>query len=489
MKMLSGLDGAFLHLETDETPMHVASLHLFEAPRGTAERVAAALKRQVASRLHLAPIFRRKLAAMPLQLSNPVWVHDDHVDPDHHVQRLRLPRPGTLAQLEDCAARLHAERLDRSRPLWRAVVIDGLNSGQVALYIQIHHAVLDGQAGALLAQLMFDPTPKRRTVRRADAGKGEPAEHPGVGTLAVAALKHDAVQLLELVRNLPDVVRSLGGLAMAAASGDGPRLGENLAFGPKTVLNVPITSERGFAALSLPLDSLKRIAAGHDAKLNDVVLALCSGALRRWLGVHGGIPKKPLIAAMPFSLRIPGNAEFTTQATMTLVNLETHIGDPVKRLHAIRDAADAAKALARRVKGIVPTDFPSIGTPWVLHALASLYGWSHLAGAVAPIANLVVSNVAGPPATLFAAGARMSAYWPISIVEHGLGLNLTVMSYDGSMGFGFTTARSAVPDAHELTRALAASFDELVEKTRSRPPAKSPAARRQAVRSARSAVA
>lgn len=463
VQALSGLDGAFLHLETPDTPMHIGSLHLFDLPAGYRGDFHAKLKRQMAGRLRLAPIFQRKLAPMPLQFANPVWVHDDAVDLDHHVQRISLPPPATLAQLEDCAARLHSELLERDRPLWRLYVIDGLDTGQVAYYFKVHHAVLDGQSGALLAAALFDLTPKPPAMRRVRHPLREPAEHPDMRQLAAAALSHDLGQYIKLVRHLPDVVRTLAGLIGVAGKGGGKgRLRQNFAFGPKTALNVPITGERGFAALSIPLDTLKHLAAAHDATVNDIVLALCSSALRRYLARHGGIPRKPLIAAMPISLRAAGSIEFTTQATMSLVNLQTHIADPIKRLLAIRDAAGAVKELSGRARGILPTDFPSIGVPWLLQTLASLYGRSRLASVVVPIANVVVSNVVGPQVPLYAAGARMRTYWPMSITEHGLGLNLTVMSYAGAMGFGFTTARSAVPDARLLTQALGAALDELV---------------------------
>jgi diacylglycerol O-acyltransferase len=471
MKALSGLDGSFLHLETAETPMHVGSLHLFDLPAGFRGDFHAAIKRQMKARIHLAPIFTRKLAPMPLQFANPVWVEEDKVDLDYHVQRIMLPTPGTQAQLEDCAGHLHSELLDRSRPLWRLVVIDGLQTGQAAYYIKVHHAVLDGQAGVLLANALFDLTPKARPARGASAH----AEHPGMAELAAAALKHDAGQYIKLIRHLPDVVKTLVGLFRAAPGQTKGQLGQNFSFGPKTEINVPITSGRGFAALSIPLDQLKELAAAHEAKLNDIVLALCGGALRRYLARHGGIPKKPLIAAMPISLREPGNTEFTTQATMSMVSLNTHVADPLKRLRAIRDAAGAVKALAKRAKGVLPTDFPSIGVPWLLHGLASLYGRSGIAGAIPPIANVVISNVPGPQLPLYVAGARMATYWPMSIVEHGLGLNITVMSYAGAMGFGFTTARSAVPDARELSAALLEALDELVAKSR-------PVSRKRAVR-------
>ncbi|HSC62306.1 MAG TPA: wax ester/triacylglycerol synthase family O-acyltransferase [Caldimonas sp.] len=467
MKALSGLDGAFLHLETPETPMHVGSLHLFDLPPGYRGDFHANIKRQMKSRIRLAPVFTRKLAPMPLQFANPVWIEDDQVDLDHHVHRIELPRPGTQAQLEDCAAKLHSEPLDRNRPLWRLYVFDGLESGQAAYYIKVHHAVLDGQAGVLLAQALFDVTAKPRQVPR---GVGAQGENPGKVALAAAALKHDVGQYIKLLRHLPDVVKTLAGLFRGAPGEAKGRLGQNFSFGPKTPLNVAVTGERGFAALSIPIATLKALAQAHDAKLNDIVLALCGGALRRYLARHGGLPKKPLIASMPISLRKPGNTDFRTQATLSLVNLNTDVADPLERLRAIRDAAGAVKALAQRANGLIPTDFPSIGEPWILHALAALYARSSVGGAVPPIANVVISNVAGPQVPLYAAGARMATYWPLSIVEHGLALNITVMSYAGAMGFGFTTARTAVADARELPAALLEALDELV--ARSRPAAR-----------------
>jgi WS/DGAT/MGAT family acyltransferase len=482
MTPLSGLDGAFLHLETPATPMHVASLHLFDLPPGDRGDFHDRIKRLMAHRLHLAPIFERKLAPMPLQFANPAWVHDAHVDLDYHVQRVTLPAPGGQAELEDLAAQLHGELLDRSRPLWRLYVIDGLPSGQAGYYIKVHHAVLDGQAGVLLAQALFDVTAKPRVVPQPQRGGARHEdEHPGQAALAAAALKHDAAQYIKFVRHLPDVVRTLGALVMAGAArgahaaqgaqGTPARaastagFGQNFAFGPHTALNVPIGGERGFCGVSLPIAALKQLGAAHDAKINDIVLALASGALRRWLAHHGGIPGKPLVAAMPISLREAGNTEYTAQATMSLVNLHTHLADPLKRLAAIRDAAGAVKAVARRAKGILPTDFPSLGLPWLLHGLATLYGRSGLAGAVPPIANVIVSNVPGPQVPLYAAGARMRTYWPMSIPEHGVALNLTVMSYAGEMGFGFTTARNAVPDARMFGRALMQAYEELVVAT------------------------
>jgi len=486
MKALSGVDAAFLHLETPQTPMHIASLSLFDLPAGYRRHFYAEVKRGLAKRLHLAPIFRRKLAPMPLQFANPVWVDDD-VDLDYHVQRVTLPAPGTFAQFEDCAAGLHAELLDRSRPLWRLCVIDGLESGQVGYYLKAHHAVLDGEAGVLLARTLFDTTPRPAPMRGVRRGPAVPAdEHPGVVELAAAALRHDAGQYIKLLRHLPDVVRTLAGMFGGSRgnvtpprgrseTAGGGKLGQNFVLGPRTPLNVQITAERGFAALSLPLATLHSLAEAHAVTLNDVVLALCSGALRRYLANHGGIPKKPLTAAMPISLRAAGDTEYTIRATMPLVNLQTHIADPLRRLRAIHEAAGAVKAMVRQAKDVVPMDFPSIGVPWLLQGLAALYERSHVADVMPPLANVVISNIRGPEVPLYVAGARMSTYWPMSIVDHGLGLNITVMSYAGALGFGFTTARAAVAEPHLLTQALAAACDELAAK-----PQRARAARRAA---------
>jgi len=170
---------------------------------------------------------------MPLQFANPAWIHDDAVDMDYHVQRITLPAPGTLAQLEDCAGRLHSELLDRSRPLWRLYVIEGLETGQAGYYIKVHHAVLDGQAAVLLAQALFDVTPRPRSVPR-PRGKNIPvAEHPGLAELAAAALKHDAGQYVKLLRHLPDVVRTLAGLFGKSESAGRGGLTQNFSFGPE----------------------------------------------------------------------------------------------------------------------------------------------------------------------------------------------------------------------------------------------------------------
>jgi WS/DGAT/MGAT family acyltransferase len=227
------------------------------------------------------------------------------------------------------------------------------------------------------------------------------------------------------------------------------------------LFNVAITSERSFATASIPLAEVKAIAERHGATVNDVVLALASGALRRYLARHGGAPARPLVAAMPVSLRSAGDDAYSTRATMVLATLATDLADPVARLAAIHASANAGKVLTSRARSVIPTDFPSLGAPWLLGAISSVYGRAQSLAAFPPLTNVVISNVWGPQSPLYLAGARMLTYWPVSIVMHGLGLNITVQSYCGSLDFGLIAARRTVPDMAPLVRALHAAHDEL----------------------------
>jgi diacylglycerol O-acyltransferase len=463
MTPLSGLDAAFLYLETPETPMHVGSVHVCVLPRHQRAEFFKRARRHVEDRLPLTPVFRRRLATVPFEFANPMWVEDRPVDLDYHFRRVVLPKPGTLVTLEARVATLHSELLDRERPLWMFYLIEGLASGQVAWYSKVHHASLDGAAGVLLANALLDPTPEPRKRPRPCQRPLEAT--PGPGRVVGAALRNSAGQYAKLLRHLPELVRVLGGL-VGAASSESPdsgsaatRRGHTLS--PRTVFNVAITSERSFATASIPLAGVKAIAARHDVTVNDVVLAIASGALRRYLARHGGAPERPLIAAMPISLRAAGDSEYTTRATMVLANLATDLADPVARLAAIHASAGVGKALTSRARSVIPTDFPSLGAPWLLSAAASVYGRAQSLAGFPPLANVVISNVWGPQSPRYLAGARMLTYWPVSIVTHGLGLNITVQSYCGSLDFGLIAARRAVPDIDKLVRALHAAHDEL----------------------------
>jgi WS/DGAT/MGAT family acyltransferase len=460
MKPLSGLDALFLHLETPETPMHVGALHLLAPPPGDARAYVAAVRRHVAGRLHLSPVFTRRLVPMPLALANPVWVRADTVDLRAHVRHVTLPAPGTFAQLEATVARLHARLLERDRPFWLLYVIEGLASGELALYTKIHHATLDGAASVAFAHALLDTTPKPREVPASE----HPAqgERPGLGQLLGTAVRTTAVQAMRAVKELPELARVLTALVARSDATPAPTVrGASFRFAPRTPLNVSIGRARAVATLSIPLSAIARVADRHQVTVNDVVLATVSGALRRHLASHGGLPAEPMVAAVPVSLREAGNTDATTLATMSRMGLATDVVDPLARLHAIHAGSGRTKSLTRELRSIIPTDFPSLGMPWLFGAAAALYGRARLADRIPPLANLVVSNFPGPPAPLYLAGARLLTWWPLSIVEHGLGLNVTVQSYAGSLDFGVVAARDALRDPAAFAAAMREAFAEL----------------------------
>lgn len=480
---LSGLDAAFLHIETPEMPMHVGGLHLFELPAGYRGDFHEDVKRHIAQRLHLAPAFTRKLVKMPFDLANPVWMQDQDVDLDYHVRRIVLPRPGSIAQLEAYVGRLHSSLLDRSRPLWEIYVIEGLAGGKAAMYSKLHHAAVDGQAAVELARVLFDTAPAGRDIEP-PAGEAIEAE-PSVRELLAAGARNSIAQFGKFARMLPALAK--GGAKLAAAGLLPRNLGgtglPKFSRGPRTPLNVSITNQRNFATTSVPLADVKLVSKTLGATINDLVLAICSGALRRWLDAHGGIPEKPLAVAVPFSLRADGDASSNNQVSMMFADLATHIADPAERLAAIRASMLRGKQIAASLQGGIPTDFPSLGAPWLVSGFAALFGRSHLADTLAPIANVVISNVPGPQVPLYLAGARMTGHFPVSIVVHSIALNITVQSYCGAIEFGLTACKRAVPDLAKFKEHIEASAAEYAQLARGAAP--EPAAPAKKTRSAR----
>ena len=466
MNHLSGMDASFLHLETPETPMHVGGMHTLELPAGYKGDFYEDFKQHIANRLHISDVFTRKLALMPFELSNPVWVEDDEVDIDYHIRRVTLPKPGTHQQLEQYVARLHSSLLDRSRPLWEFFVIDGLEKGRVALYTKVHHAGIDGQAGVALATAIMDVTPEPRAVRPPRQQRRSHGYQLGMAELASAAISNTFAQYVKLVKTFPDMARALQSVVMPQPGPDGKRTW-NLAkdiklLGPKTLFNVAITNQRAYAGRSISLAETKQIGKRFGVSLNDVVLATCGGALRRYLSEYNVLPKKSLTAAVPVSLREQGNTDANNQVSMTVMTLATDVEDPVERLQVINVSSAAAKTLMGNFKAAIPTDFPSFGAPWLISGLASMYGRSGLANALPPIANVAVSNVPGAQMPLYVCGARMLSYFPVSIPTHGVALNMTVQSYNGSLDYGLIACRRAVPDVADLADFLVEEHRKLL---------------------------
>ena len=477
MHHLSGLDASFLYLETPETPMHVGGLNIVELPAGYEGDFLDDFRRHIGSRMHLAPVFQRKLVNMPFEMANPVWVDDDDVDLEYHIRSTVLPKPGNRAQLDKLVGRLHSSLLDRSRPLWEFYVIEGVQSPpdappgtrHVAFYSKVHHCALDGAGGIVLANAIMDTGPVPRHVRAAPARRSMPSDNYGVAELALAGLKNTAQQTAKLVRTLPALAGTLVGVLRAsrelAKTHAADRPAKTNWFAPRTPINVAVTNQRLFSSFSLPLDEIKHIAKGNGASLNDVVLAICSGALRHYLADLGCVPDYPLLAGVPVSLREAGNTDLNNQVSMMRVSLASTITDPLERLQAIRQSSSAAKATSASMKSVTPTDFPSLGAPWLISGLASLFGRSKLANNMPPLVNVAISNVPGPKFALYLAGAKLLTYYPVSIAVHSVALNVTVQSYGGLLDFGLTACRKALPDLPELAKLMQAAHQELLELT------------------------
>lgn len=458
MRHLSALDAVFLHLETPETPMHVGSLMVLEKPKGKTGAYGA-IREHIAKRMHLAPVFSRRLGVMPADLANPVWLDAHEVDLDYHIERVKLPAPGTEAQLEATVAKLHAGTLDRDRPLWKFTVIEGLKSGEVGFYAKIHHAALDGQGGIAVAQALLDTERSPRPRPRAEVAA--PRMKPSAARMLGAALRNTVAQYGKIAGAVPQAVKAAG-RAGAVALGSAELRRKGIALGPRTRLNTAIGRRRAFVATQIPLGEAKAIARHFDVKLNEVLLAICAGALRRHFAGDKAALAKAMIGAVPVSLRAPGDTTQANYVSMMLVGLATHIADPRKRMAAIAAASTRAKMLAGSMKGAIPTDMPSLGIPWLMSRVMPLYRKAVAADRIPVIANVVISNVPGPQVPLYLAGAEMKAYFPVSIVTHGLALNITIVSYNGSLDLGLVACKDTMPDLRRFARHLQAAHRELL---------------------------
>jgi WS/DGAT/MGAT family acyltransferase len=481
MKQLPGLDASFLHLETPQMPMHVGALHNFELPAAYRGDFLADMRAHMAERLVLAPALRQKLVKMPLNLSNPVWV-DDEPDLEQHIVGIKLKKGSGQAELEAQVGKLHPVLLDRSRPLWKFHVFTGLKDGpggtkRFAMYTQLHHAAVDGQAAVALGQAILDLSPAGREVDQQRHGSVR-RERSALDMLR-GALGNQLGLVMDAVKAIPGTVGVLsqmagqkvgdtaGGTVAAVASrlkGQGAaakgRSVSNLALAPRTRLNTTVSDTRAFASISLPLAAINATRRKHKASLNDAVLMICSGALRRNFLKHGPLPRKSMVAGVPISTRAKGDTSSNNQATMTIVSLGTHIADPAKRLAHVLAATAAMKANMGAMKSLMPTDFPSVGVPWLMAGLSSLYEKARVADRIPAVANVTISNVPGPTVPLYMAGARMLTNYPTSIVVHGVALNITVQTYDQSLEFGLIACGEAMPEVAELAGHVQAAFDE-----------------------------
>ncbi|HWH28472.1 MAG TPA: wax ester/triacylglycerol synthase family O-acyltransferase [Mycobacteriales bacterium] len=465
MQQLTGLDAAFLAMETKSVFGHVGSVIVLDPGTAPEPLTLQRLTALIEKRLHLIPPFRRRLAEVPFGLDQPYWIEDPDFDIEYHVRELALPEPGDDKQLAYQAARLHARPLDRTRPLWELYLIHGLQDGRKAIYTKVHHAAIDGVSGNDVLAAVIDLTPEGRPDE--EPPPWECDDVPGSATLLAKSAVSLAMQPLRAARLTYGLARSVPRLATSPARPRLPvvdrllRRDANVVLNtaplraPSTPFNRPIGPHRRWAFCTVPLADVKAVKKAAGCTVNDVVMALSAGALRRWLLDHDALPSGPLVAAVPVSVRTEeekgahGNRVSTMMAA-----LPTHLDDPAERLAACHSAMTAAKSQFGALPADLLGDVTQFAMPAIAGQAARAAARLRLVERVSPF-NLIVSNVPGPPVDLYYAGAKIVAYYPLSAIADGQGLNITVMSLAGGLHFGLIADRELVPDVDVMAQYLA----------------------------------
>ena len=495
-KKLSSMDASFLYLETPETPMHVGSMAIFKPKEGYEGNFFEDFKKMIEGRLHLAPILKSRLEKAPVDIDHPSWVEDEQFDINRHIFRASLPAPGNRHILEQTVGWIHAKLLNRARPLWEFYVFECMENNEIGLYSKIHHACIDGGAGAALTNMVYDISPTPREVppptarivqtneprdiaanfvdsyttlwrKPLDASSAKSFDLPRSGKSDIGSILFDNAMFqletgMKFLGNVPEMVKSVTDMVTKISD---PKTRQDITglISPPSVLNKAVSSERSFAAVSISLPDAKVLAKQAGGKLNDVVMAVCSGVLRRFLLEEGALPAKSLTAGVPISLREEGNTDANNQVFGMVCSLATNIEDPKERIEAIIANSAKSKEMSHPLRALMPSmsNISMLGAPILVQVLALLYSRSGLSDVLPPAANVTISNVPGPRQTLYAVGAELLHIFPVSIATHSLALNITVQSYRDQLDFGFIAGANVIPDVKHLADMLPDEFAKL----------------------------
>ena len=459
MQRLSGADAAFIYLETAHSHMHVAMTGIYDISTIPGGYDFNKIRELMIERSQLIPPFRRRLVEVPLRLNHPIWVEDPHFDIDFHLKRVAVPAPGGRRELAELAAQIASIPLDRSRPLWEAWIIEGLKQDRMGFVCKVHHSAIDGVSGADIMTVLYDLAPEGREIEL--PAPSEPARVPSDIELVGHALRSRAKRWA----NGPALVgRTVQGVSRVISN----RLAENHSQGatpltaPHTPFNGPISRHRRVSFARMPLSGAKEIKNAFGVKLNDVVLAVVSDTLRRYLDQLDSLPEESLIACCPISVRSEDqHGEFNNRVSAMFTSLASDIEDPVERLMAIAESTQGAKSEHNAIGADMLTDWTEWAAPRTFGLAARLYSELGLSAHHRPIHNLVISNVPGPPVPLYFAGAKLVAAYPMGPIMDGAGLNVTVLSYEDNIDFGFMADREMIPDPWLLAGAVTDAYNAL----------------------------
>ncbi|WP_028060923.1 WS/DGAT/MGAT family O-acyltransferase [Candidatus Solirubrobacter pratensis] len=470
MRQLTSLDAQFLALENTRQAGHVGSLAILDPSTAPGGRLGCReVKALLRERLPLLPPLRWRLAEVPLGLDYPYWVDDGEFDLDYHVRELALASPGNDAQLAEQTARIMSRPLDRARPLWELYVIEGLESGQVAVLTKIHHAVVDGLSGAEIMGLLLDLVPEGRELPEPAASSA--GHTPGGLELLARGLLGVPRYPVRMLRSLPAAIPNLDQTPFGVLPGAGTvsRLAARLRpdggpgptnlVAPKTSFNAPVSPHRRFVFGKLPLAGVKAVKNAYGVTVNDVVVSICAGAVRDWLLEHDELPDEPLVAQIPVSVRTDEQwGTYGNRILLMAAPLHTEIADPVERLQATHESLLVMKERHRALPAALLQDANHFVPPAVFARAARLTFAYSTSRPGRPSWNLVISNVPGPQFPLYLAGAKLEANYPVSVITDGMGLNITVMSYMGSLDFGLVADRDQMPDLELVMEKLGAEL-------------------------------
>ena len=463
MQRLTGLDAAFLALESPAAHMHVMGVAVID-PTGVEGFSSDRVRAHLLERLPLIPPFRRRLLEVPFGLHYPLWVEDPDFDIDYHFQRAALPSPGGPRELAELAAAVAGRPLDRTKPLWEMHCVEGLEGGRVAIVSKIHHSAIDGLSGVDIMAHLFDmePSPPPR-IDVELAPDWEPDHVPNEAEMvahAVASLTRQPVRMFKMSRKMISTATHV----VQRVRGRPTKAGVPLTA-PKLTMNGMITPHRKIAFVSVSLLEVKRVKDVLGVKVNDVLLAVATGALRTYLAGRGELPDRPLVASIPTSVR--SEAERNTmgnRVSAMFAALPVEVDDPLERVRRIHDSMLDAKDLHDDIGANTLADLAELASPAMLSSVMRLVTSFRLIDRFGPaLHNLIISNVPGPPFPLYLAGARLEAMHPLGPIFDGAGLNLTVISYLESIDFGFLACRELLPDLEALAHAVPDTLAELVK--------------------------